>query len=417
MQVTTRFRDATPAARVLVAVTVCAAVVLPFFAPETGDIGYGLPEPVIAALILAASAISVEAGWLVEGRTRVEQRPHKALSVWAFAVMLSIAPAWLLLVVPVTYAHVYWRGLRPPLWKWVGSAAFVTLAAVAASGPLAIGTVDLSLDGDAASFFLILAAMLVFLAVEAALFFVMSRINHPDQEIWLRATLARPSFYLTELGLLSVGAVSVLVWAYSPWVGVLLIPVYGFVQQAVVFEPLRTEATTDGKTGLLRYEPWRAMCALERDRMEREGSPWAVLIVDLDHFGRFNELHGHLGGDEALVHTADVLKHNIRKPDLVCRFGGEEFAVLLLNATTADAEAVAERLRAAIAAMPGPPVTGSVGVASASVAARKTVELSIALSTADHALYAAKRAGRNTVVVQTIDPDSQQRSAPEPIPR
>ena len=60
------------------------------------------------------------------------------------------------------------------------------------------------------------------------------------------------------LGLLAAGAISVLVWSHSAWAGILLIPVYGFVQQAVVFEPLRTEALNDGKTGLLRYEPWRA---------------------------------------------------------------------------------------------------------------------------------------------------------------
>lgn len=151
--------------------------------------------------------------------------------------------------------------------------------------------------------------------------------------------------------------------------------------------------------------------------MQREGNPWAVLFVDLDHFGQFNEVHGRLVGDEALVRTAEVLKQNIRKPDLVCRFGGEEFAVLLLNATAGEAEAVAERLRAAIAGMPGPTVTGSVGVASATVGSGATVELSFALSTADHALYDAKRAGRNTVVVRTIEPDSEQEPAPEPVHR
>jgi diguanylate cyclase (GGDEF)-like protein len=394
-----------------------AALALSLLMPETADVAVGIPEPVVALFILASSIISVEAGWIVEGRTRVEQRPHKALSVWAFAVVLAITPVWLLLVVPITYAHVYWRGLRPPLWKWIGSGAFVTLSALAASEALAHGPVHISLDSDAESFATILVAMVVFLAVESALFWTMSRINHPEQEAWLRATLAGLTFYITEFGLLSVGAISVLVWSHSPWLGMLLVPVYAFVQQAVVFEPLRTEATTDGKTGLLRYEPWRAMCALERDRMAREGTPWALLFVDLDHFGRFNEEYGHLGGDEALVRTADVLRQNIRKPDLVCRFGGEEFAVLLLDATTQEAEAVAERLRAAIASMPGPAVTGSVGVASARVAAGTTAELAIALAAADHALYDAKRAGRNTVVVRTIEPDGRREPVSEPVHR
>src|SRR5690349_13665684 len=306
-QPTEQFRDATPAARALVTAAVVAAVVLPVFAPETADMAYGIPEFLVVLIILGCSALSVEVGWIVEGRSRVEQRPHKALSVWAFAVVLSVYPAWLLVVVPITYAHVYWRGLRPPLWKWVGSAAFVTLAAVAASEAMPVGGVYRSFDRGFDVFLAILGGMVAFVAVEAALFFVMSRVNHRDQEIWLRATLATPAFYLTELGLLAVGAVSVLIWSESPWIGILLIPIYAFVQQAVVFEPLRAAAQTDSKTGLMRYEPWRAMSAVERDRMSRDDQPWAVVFVDLDHFGRFNELHGHLGGDEALVRVADVL--------------------------------------------------------------------------------------------------------------
>lgn len=406
-QPTEQFRDATPAARALVTAAVVAAVVLPVLAPENADLAYGIPEFLVVLIILGCSALSVEVGWIVEGRSRVEQRPHKALSVWAFAVVLSVFPAWLLVVVPITYAHVYWRGLRPPLWKWVGSAAFVTLAAVAASEAMPVGGVYRSFDRGFDVFLAILGGMVAFVAVEAALFFVMSRVNHRDQEIWLRATLATPAFYLTELGLLAVGAVSVLIWSESPWIGILLIPIYAFVQQAVVFEPLRAAAQTDSKTGLMRYEPWRAMSAVERDRMSRDDQPWAVVFVDLDHFGRFNELHGHLGGDEALVRVADVLKHNIRKPDLVCRFGGEEFAVLLVGATCDEARVVGERLRAAIAELPGPPLTGSVGVAAARTVEGETVELALALSAADRALYEAKAAGRNTVVVHSVEPDPE----------
>ena len=397
-------RDASLAARTLIAVSTVGAVAAALVAPTTGDLVGGVPQWAVAALILACSVLSVEIGWIVEGRTRVEQRPHKALSVWAFAVVLAVAPAWLLVVVPLTYGHVYWRGLRPPWWKWVGSAAFVTLAAVAAAYTLDVGDVDLSVASDQQAFGPVLAAMLAFLAVESGLFFLVSRINRRDQELWLRRTLASPAFYLTEYGLLSVGALSVMLWSHSPWLGLLLVPVYGFVQQAVVFEPLRLEATTDGKTGLLRYEPWRAMCSYERDRMKRNGSPWAVLFVDLDHFSAFNEAHGHLGGDEALVQIAEVLKRNIRKPDLVCRFGGEEFAILLTDTSVEEASGVAERLRAAIAALPGPALTASVGVAATDSTTHGAAELSIALGSADRALYDAKRSGRNTVVVRSIKP-------------
>ncbi len=397
-----RLSEAAAGAQALVIAAIALAVVLPPFAASNGGLGSGITEPVVAAVILACSILSVEAGWLVEGRTRVEQRPHKALSVWAFAVVLAIHPAWLLLIVPITYAHVYWRGVRPPIWKWAGSAAFVTLAALAASEALRLDSTVLSIDADREALLALLISILAFLAVESALFTVVSRINHAEQEVWLRATLESPVFYLTEFGLLSLGALSVLVLSHSPWLGIFFVPVFGFVQQAVVFEPLRIEATTDTKTGLLRYEAWRSLSALERERMEREGSPWAVLFVDLDHFGLYNETHGHLGGDEALVRTADVLRQNIRKPDLVCRFGGEEFAVLLVEASRAEADQVAERLRLAIAAMSGPPLTVSVGVAAADSSANGPIELSEALAWADRALYDAKRNGRNTVVSRNV---------------
>ncbi len=397
-----RLSDATPAARAFVIAAVALAVVAAPFVKSDGGLGQGVDEPLVAAVILACSILSVEAGWLVEGRTRVEQRPHKALSVWAFAVVLAIHPAWLLLIVPATYAHVYWRGLRPPIWKWVGSAAFVTLAALAASQALRLDPTTVSIDADRQALFSLLISILAFLIVESLLFGVISSVNHPEQEVWLRATLASPVFYLTEFGLLSVGALSVVVLSQSPWFGVFFVPVFGFVQQAVVFEPLRIEATTDTKTGLLRYEAWRSLSALERERMKREGSPWAVLFVDLDHFGDYNETHGHLGGDEALVRTADVLRQNIRKPDLVCRFGGEEFAILLVEASQREAEQVAERLRVAIGTMSGPPLTVSVGVAAADSSGHGTIELAEALALADRAVYDAKRGGRNTVVTKSV---------------
>lgn len=403
-QAGSRLSDATAGARGLVIAAVGLAVALPPFAASNGGLGRGAAEPVVAAVILGCSILSVEAGWRVEGRTRVEQRPHKALSVWAFAVVLAIHPVWLLIVVPITYAHVYWRGLRPPVWKWVGSAAFVALAALAASEALRLDPTVVSIDADRQALIPLLVSILAFLIVESVLFGAVATINHPEQEVWLRATLSAPTFYLTEFGLLCVGALSVLVLSHSPWLGLFFVPVFGFVQQAVVFEPLRIEATTDTKTGLLRYEAWRSLSALERERMEREGSPWAVLFVDLDHFGEYNETHGHLGGDEALVRTADVLRQNIRKPDLVCRFGGEEFAVLLVEASRTEAERVAERLRMAIGAMSGPPLTVSVGVAAADSSTNGPIELAEALAWADRALYDAKRSGRNTVVSRDVAP-------------
>ena len=405
-----RFRDATLAARVLVVTATVAAVVLPAIAPYDAHIDAPLPEWLVALVIFGSSIVSVETGWIIEGRTRLEQRPHKALSLWAFATATGVGVWWLLAIVPLTYAHVYWRGLRPPWWKWVGSAAFVIISAVAASQVLAVAQHPMSLDSGGETLAVLLLAMVTFVACEAVLFLAMSRINHAAQEAWLRATLATASFYLTELGLIAVAGLSVLVLAESPWAALLLLPVYGFVQEAVVFQPLRVEATTDGKTGLMRYEAWRALCAAERDRMARDGRPWAILFLDLDHFGRYNETHGHLGGDQALVTVADVLRRHTRKRDLLCRFGGEEFAVFMAESTRTEAAFAGERLRVAVEqAAPGAgedtAVTVSVGVAAVSdlpPEGEDPPELGVALSHADRALYEAKSSGRNRVVVHTL---------------
>jgi diguanylate cyclase (GGDEF)-like protein len=394
------FAQASPAARLFVVGTLLAAVGLSVVNSWHADLPIDLAPPVVAALLVAASVGNVELGRWLEGGTTVGQRPHKALSVWAYATAVTLAPVWLLVVVPLSYGHAYWRGLRPPAWKWIGSAGFVVLAgAVAHYTVFAVCGADV-LTNNARDMLALVAGIGAFLATEAALFFIISRVNHPDQEQWLRATLAEPSFYLTEIGMLCVGALTFVVWSMLGWFAVLLVPVYGLVQQAALFDLLRREASRDDKTGLLRWEPWRARARLLTDELCRSGRAWAVVMVDLDHFATFNEVHGHLTADDVLVQVAHAIEDNVRAGDLVCRFGGEEFAVLLVDAAEDDARAIAQRLLVAIAETSRPPVTASVGVASVSDPADG--QLHHALIAADRALYDAKNAGRNRVIVHLV---------------
>ncbi|MCX6521562.1 MAG: GGDEF domain-containing protein [Actinobacteria bacterium] len=130
------------------------------------------------------------------------------------------------------------------------------------------------------------------------------------------------------------------------------------------------------------------------------GLPVALAMVDVDHFKRFNDTHGHQTGDAVLRHVAMVISANVRSGDLVYRYGGEEFAVLLPGADLDDAIEVVERVRAAIAASPLPgmapetvrPVTVSVGVSVTPPADGAAM-----VRAADGALYAAKSGGRNRV--------------------
>ena len=133
--------------------------------------------------------------------------------------------------------------------------------------------------------------------------------------------------------------------------------------------------------------------------------PAAVLMIDIDRFKQVNDEHGHATGDAALRHAARCLQGSLRRGDALMRWGGEEFAVALADATPAQARAVAEKLRVAIETSPLAlegggrlQLTASVGVAQLA-AGEAVVE---ALGRADAALYAAKRAGRNRV--ETAEP-------------
>lgn len=400
-----RFADAGPAARTLVLGAVAAGIGLAVAPGLGGGPSMELPPVSVATILVGASIANVELGRFLEGRITVGQRPHKALSVWAFAAAVLLAPVWLLAVVPLTYAHAYWRGVRPTAWKWVGSAAFMVLAGLAAHHVVFALSGDAVLSGAVHDLLALLAGIGAFLAAELVLLVAVAWVSHADQEAWLRATLGQPSFYLTEIGMLCVGALTVVVWYRLQWYVVLLVPVYALVQQAALFGPLQREATQDDKTGLLRFETWRARSVLLVDEMTRTGRDWAVVMLDLDHFADFNEVHGHLAADEVLVQVARAIEGNVRAADLVCRFGGEEFALLLVDADEQHARLIAERLRAAIADSTRPSLTASVGVAAASVAALGGVvggRLPHALVAADRALYDAKSAGRNQVIVHRV---------------
>ncbi len=153
-------------------------------------------------------------------------------------------------------------------------------------------------------------------------------------------------------------------------------------------------AFTDGLTGLNNRRRLDADVAAQRARGERTT---ATLMVDVDHFKQFNDTHGHALGDEVLRLVGDVLDKEFRRTDVPYRYGGEEFCVLLQDSTAQEARAAGERARAAIAAIELPvdaTVTASVGVSTGSAAmVERTIER------ADAALYDAKEAGRNCVVM------------------
>jgi two-component system cell cycle response regulator len=144
------------------------------------------------------------------------------------------------------------------------------------------------------------------------------------------------------------------------------------------------------------------MMQKDLDHAVRKKIPFSVLLIDIDHFKKFNDKYGHAGGDLLLVHFADKMRSSLRKMDTAFRFGGEEFAVLLPETTGEAAMVPAERFRQLIAesrvSMPPDdrPVsfTVSVGIAGH----RNGDTLDDVIRHADLAMYAAKSGGRNRVV-------------------
>ena len=165
---------------------------------------------------------------------------------------------------------------------------------------------------------------------------------------------------------------------------------------------LQELATRDGLTGLYNHRMFYIWLSDELARAQRVNRPAALLMIDIDHFKRVNDVHGHLAGDAVLKELGELLSRQARAIDHVCRYGGEEIAVILRETDIEGAAGVGERLRAAAAAQPfdvgaQAPVriTISIGVASWP-GHGDSVEALVAA--ADAALYAAKRQGRNRVV-------------------
>jgi len=165
---------------------------------------------------------------------------------------------------------------------------------------------------------------------------------------------------------------------------------------------LQQLASTDPLTGLANRGSFFALAAEELKRTQRYRRPLAVVMLDIDHFKDINDSFGHEAGDVALRAFAALCRSLLREPDVMGRIGGEEFALLLPETTRESAKVLAERLRAAVAELrlPGLCASMTVSIGISEVLPEETA-LSQALSRADQALYAAKRAGRNRIAIFT----------------
>lgn len=164
---------------------------------------------------------------------------------------------------------------------------------------------------------------------------------------------------------------------------------------------LRYQAQTDALTGLYNYRFFSNILPLEMERARRASQPLSLIILDIDYFKKFNDRWGHELGNQALVHVAQLISITIRKLDFACRFGGEEFAIVLPNTDLYKAINVAERLRSTIVSSPleigddAISLTASLGVDEFNASHLDNFQQFV--GRVDAWLYQAKHAGRNVV--------------------
>ncbi|WP_084418240.1 GGDEF domain-containing protein [Henriciella litoralis] len=177
-------------------------------------------------------------------------------------------------------------------------------------------------------------------------------------------------------------------------------------------ESLRILASTDSLTGTLNRRSFEALIEAQQKLMQNTGQDASVILFDIDWFKTINDTFGHVVGDQVLTKVADTARKSLRQPsDVIARWGGEEFAILLTNVTPRQAYFIADRLRQSFAdtsfseIAPGLTLTASFGVAALS----SNAKLTRVLADADQALYEAKAAGRNTT--RTLNTTDRMRQA------
>lgn len=264
------------------------------------------------------------------------------------------------------------------LWCWI-------------VGGVSLVTVGATLDGGLASPFTWLFSLTI----------VLTAVDHRPRIVALSGAAALVGYGIVVAASPDPEAAAVLVQA-----AYLIVVTYAAVvtaswrwrdhdAQLALTEQLQSLADRDGLTDLYNHRSFYEHLGRELSRAQRQGTSLGLVLIDLDRFKSINDHEGHLRGDEVLRRVARAIEESKRSSDISARVGGEEFAVILPDVTTAGARSAAERIRAQIAELRDPPVTASLGVTL--VSPTDVMNPSQIFDRADTALFRAKRQGRNRV--------------------
>ncbi|MFD3687026.1 GGDEF domain-containing protein [Nocardiopsis sp. NPDC058631] len=370
---------------------------------------FSLKDLVTFTALVAGAAISVEGSRRL-GTPTPAGFNRDLLGAWWFPVVLLLPPVYSLLIPIPVYLMVQQRTRRTLVHRRVFNATSVGLSGFLVSvvwhgvwgGGLVGGLGGSPESGEplttgpgvlvavlCCAGFTVLNTLLVALAAR-----ISSGPGNSLRPMWDREAL------IVDAVELCVGVTVAILAQLSLFLLVIAVPPVLLLQRSLLYQQLQMAARTDPKTGLLNAPTWEQEASVEIARARSSRGRAAVLIVDIDHFKRVNDSHGHLFGDQVLLGVATTIGQQLRQSDLLGRFGGEEFVVLLPGSDTTEAWRAAERLRSQV---------GSMGIAVDDVPVHITISIGVAvigdhgndlvelLTAADLALYRAKETGRNRV--------------------
>ncbi|HEX4225098.1 MAG TPA: GGDEF domain-containing protein, partial [Pseudonocardiaceae bacterium] len=310
-------------------------------------------------LLVAAAIIHLEASRGIERVREIaaEGGPYTHMqSVWFFAGVLLLPLPLQAALIAISFTHEWFRVFhgRALAYRKVFSAGTVILAVAAAVLALSAFYPDAHqpyltlLTGPRGTIAIIVAA-LAYRLVNYALVIGAIAATNPDKPA--RTALGNPSDQLIIAASVGLGYGFAVLLVERPWSAPILLVTVLALHMGLLLPQFRAASRTDAKTGLVDPTWWSTMAEKELDRAARLAGSVGVLMIDIDHFKQVNDRYGHLAGDAVLRAVSDTLRHTVRSYDLVGRWGGEEFAVLLPGIDLGELRSAAERVRAAIAVL------------------------------------------------------------------
>jgi diguanylate cyclase (GGDEF)-like protein len=380
-------------------------------------------------LLLSCGSVSVVAtqriAYLQSGLVR------DFLSAWVLPVAVLLPPVYAMVIPAPLLILTQWRVHRGTVYRRVFTAAAIGLAYGAAS--MVFHAIPPSIAGSGLGTGTHVLTWIAAVAVAEMTgwlvhnILIVTAVKLSDPATRVADVALNREALLVDFAQMDLGILITVVVAVNPVLAVLTVPTVLLARRFMMHAQLLAKARMDTKTGLLNASTWEYEAEREIARAVRTHGPLCVALLDLDHFKRVNDTHGHLVGDKALRAVSGVLNEQMRSYDVAGRFGGEEFAVLLPQTREAQALIIAERLRTVIAALSVPVdeddpesacvrVTVSIGVAALDPAGTGAADLTALLAAADSALYRAKQDGRNKTCLASDSPLAQVIPAARPAP-